>query len=517
MFSPQRATVVFAMGLVALFILSAVPASALTPPPGPFPGLNPLCDYPANSKVYISWNGWVNQHGLAVSVASPVVKTLGNTSGVNLYEFRMASEGPFHLNPSTTWNEAAYPDYILCEWDECWLNATGSIIRVHHSDYTSDHQQINGAYSIPINNASQWQQPGMILQNAEDGWFDFYTQSIYAWNQAHTHGMDVTGETDWRENHNVTWTENLYLNGSDTLMPLGWVGSNNAYDPGEHNFMAAPPAVYIPVLFQETYLLRFDWLDYDYTQYQSSTPLPTYPSVVGGYGLPVVGGTSTGGSGGVYVDRQQLDSFLANDSTVGKLNLTQRSQLYAWNLMEGQRISALSDSLVAITHQGGLGTDASRCKINGETLIWLAENYRQAALTLARTNGTASDIINATTGAWMNYEAANYYDAAAVIFNTGVVGDLALGAAWEAQAYDLTQVQYADAQPDYSSIYEANGLTPTNETAGIFDWIMANPGLTVAVAGLALTVLAAIVRNPWFIILSILVALAGVLLYATGY
>ena len=46
---------------------------------------------------------------------------------------------------------------------------------------------------------------------------------------------------------------------------------------------------------------------------------------------------------------------------------------------------------------------------------------------------------------------------------------------------------------------------------------MDNPGLVVAVAGLALTVLAAIVRNPWFVVLSILVALLGILLYAMGY
>jgi hypothetical protein len=216
----------------------------------------------------------------------------------------------------------------------------------------------------------------------------------------------------------------------------------------------------------------------------------------------------------MYVDRQQLDAFLANDSLAGRLNLTQRAELYAWNLMLGLRISDLTARLVSITHQGGLETDASRTKINGESLAWMAENYRLAALSLTQSNGTASDIINATKGTWMDYEAANYYQAAAATFNVDSqpADELAQAASWEAQAYALTSEEYADAAPDYATVYQASEI-PANSTS-VFEWLIDNWALSLSIAGLALSVLAAIIKNPWFLIISIIITILGILGYA---
>lgn len=359
--------------------------------------------YPANGKSWLSWSSY----GYGWDEANPVVKNGENPNYVDglfymsgmvfLSQFQMSTEGQYHLNPTATWDLDAMHDnthtviYLLVEYDVCWLNDNNTLSRVHHSDYNNSHTGYN---SIPS---------GIIGQNKFEYLHSYSNYDIANASSAYTEEL----------NHSVRWVENFYINGS------------YSYNPAiPANFMNHRPVINIPILFNETWNLRMDWIDYDYTAPQvGETPLPLFKTVAdhGGATVTLSDGTVVNGDGSIYQDRQQLDEILTEITDNSSLTIAQRNSLYAWNKIFNLRIESLNTSIYTDPHPLISSTDYNRVHAEAIDGIELARYYNLNATNSLLNNYSTEQAINNTINAWTSFEYANYQNAAGNFFKAAKI------------------------------------------------------------------------------------------------
>lgn len=360
---------------------------------------NGSATYPANGKSWLSWSNY----GYGWDLSNPVVKNGENPnypdgawymSGmVFLSQFQMSTEGQYHLNPSYTWNLHAMHDnihsviYLLVEYDVCWLNDNNTLSRIHHSDYNDNHTDNNLPYTS-----------GIIGQNK----FEYFpSRSNYA-------PANASAAFTEELTHSVRWVENFYINGST---------SYNPFFPA--NFMNHRPVIHIPTLFNETWNLRLDWIDYDYTIPQTGeTPLPLFKTVadLGGASVTLSDGIIINGDGAIYRDREQLDEILSEIDDNSSLTIAQRNSLYAWNKIFTLRIESLNTSIYTDNHPLISSLDYNRVHAEAIDGIELAQYYNVNATNSLLNNYSTEQAINNTINAWTSFEYANYQDAAGDFF-----------------------------------------------------------------------------------------------------